>query len=469
MSVPGSSSDRNLDWVTFSLYICLVVVGWLMIYTVGYGDGYEQGMSNFFNTQSGKQTMWIGVSLVVMFLVFVIDWKFWQTFSAIIYGFSMLLLIAVLFIGTKINGSTSWFNFGGFAFQPSEFAKFATCIVLSGYLSSYGTNLKMAKHQLIAVGLIALPMILILLQPDAGSALVFTSFIVMLYRAGMSSTYYLVGSFVVTLLILSLIFSIPTIILGMLSLSLIVFAFNLKKTLYPVLGALGVMILAFYLNHIGYDFEALAGVFVLLSAVGYLLWTDRKQRLVSVFYGFLLMGSILSYSSNYAFNNVLKSHQQDRINVWLNPSKCDPRGSLYNVLQSKMAIGSGGIQGKGFLQGVMTKLDYVPEQSTDFIFCTIGEEQGFLGSMSIMLLFLLLLFRLLIIAERQRSVFSRYYCYGIAGIIFIHFFINIGMTMGLVPIIGIPLPFVSKGGSSLLMVTIMISIVLKLDSNRYRI
>jgi len=239
--------------------------------------------------------------------------------------------------------------------------------------------------------------------------------------------------------------------------------------MYPIVGAVGLTGLAFYLNMLGYGVEALAGLFVIFSTLAYLLWSDRKQRLVSVFYSFLLIGSILSYSSNYAFNNVLQSHQQDRINVWLNPSKCDPRGSLYNVLQSKMAIGSGGIQGKGFLQGVMTKLDYVPEQSTDFIFCTIGEEQGFLGSMSIMLLFLMLLFRLLIIAERQRSVFSRYYCYGIAGIIFIHFFINIGMTMGLVPIIGIPLPFVSKGGSSLLMFTIMISIVLKLDSNRYRI
>ena len=468
MSVPGSS-DRNLDWITFSLYICLVVVGWLMIYTVGYGDGYTGGMGAFFKRQIGKQTIWIGVSLVVMFIVFVIDWKFWQTFSTIIYAFAMFLLVAVVFFGVKIKGATSWFNFFGFAFQPSEFAKLATSLALASYLSSYGTNLKEARHQLIALGLMILPMLLILLQPDAGSALIFTSFLIMLYRAGMSSSYYLIGGFITIVLILSLMFPVSHVLLGMLCISLIIFAFNLKRAFYPVLGAIGVAGIATYLSFIDLTLEALIGSFVLLGIAAYLLWVDRKQRLVSVFYGFLLVGVALSYSANYAFNNILKSHQQDRLNVWLNPSKCDPRGSLYNVIQSKTSIASGGVQGKGFLQGVMTKLDYVPEQSTDFIFCTIGEEQGFLGSMSIMLLFLMLIYRLVALAERQRSVFSRYYCYGISGIIFIHFFINIGMTMGLVPIIGIPLPFVSRGGSSLLIFTIMIAVVLKLDSNRYRI
>ena len=464
-----SGSDRNLDWITFSLYICLVVVGWLMIYTVGYGDGYDGGIGSFLSRQVGKQTIWIGVSLVVMLLIFVIDWKFWQTFSVFIYILAMILLLAVIFVGTKINGARSWFNFFGFAFQPSEFAKLATCLALSSYLSSYGTNLKESRPQLIALGIIVLPVTLIMLQPDAGSALVFVSFLIMLYRAGLSSTYYLVGGFIATILILALMFPIAHILLGMLLLSIVAFTFNLKKSFYPFLGSLAVAIVAIYLSSQGYMLEALVGSFVVLTTIAYLLWTDRKQRLVTIFYGFLIAGVGLAYSANYAFNNVLKSHQQERINVWLNPSKCDPRGSLYNVLQSKYAIGSGGIEGKGFLKGVMTKLDYVPENSTDFIFCTIGEEQGFLGSMSIMLLFLMLLYRLITIGERQRSIFSSYYCYGIAGIIFIHFFINIGMTMGLVPIIGIPLPFVSRGGSSLLMFTIMIALVLKLDSNRYRI
>lgn len=464
-----SGSDRNLDWITFSLYICLVVVGWLMIYTVGYGDGYEGGIGSFLSRQAGKQTIWIGISLLVMVLIFAIDWKFWQTFSVFIYILAMLLLIGVVFVGTKINGARSWFNFFGFAFQPSEFAKFATCLALSSYLSSYGTNLKERRHQLIAMGIMVLPMALIMLQPDAGSALVFISFLIMLYRAGLSSTYYLVGGFVTIILILALMFPVSYILLGMLLLSIVVFTFNLKKPFYPFIGSLAVAAIAGYLSSQGYMTESLVGSFVVMTTIAYLLWADRKQRLVTVFYGFLVAGIGLAYSANYAFNNVLKSHQQERINVWLNPSKCDPRGSLYNVLQSKYAIGSGGLEGKGFLKGVMTKLNYVPENSTDFIFCTIGEEQGFLGSMSIMLLFLMLLYRLTVIGERQRSNFSSYYCYGIAGIIFIHFFINIGMTMGLVPIIGIPLPFVSRGGSSLLMFTIMIALVLKLDSNRYRI
>jgi len=395
-------SDRNLDWITFSLYICLVIVGWLMIYTVGYDDGYEGGFNNFFNTQAGKQTIWIGISLVSMIGIFIIDWKLWQTFSTIVYALAMVLLLLVLFFGVKIKGQVSWFDFGGFAFQPSEFAKFATCLALSSYLSSYGTSFKIARHQLIAFGLIGLPIGLVLLQPDAGSALVFSSFLIMMFRAGMPSSYYLVGGFVATTLILSLMFPIPNILLGMLLLAVVIFAANLKKPLYPILGAIGAAMGASFLLIKGFTLEALVGSFAILSTLAYLLWTDRKQRLVTIFYGFLLVGVALSYSANYAFNNFLRSHQQERINVWLNPSKCDPRGALYNVLQSKYAIGSGGIQGKGFLQGIMTKLDYVPEQDTDFIFCTIGEEQGFLGSMSIMLLFLMLLYRLVIIAERQR-------------------------------------------------------------------
>lgn len=461
-------NDRNLDWITFSLYICLILVGWLMIYTVGYDEGYAPGIGNFFNTQVGKQTIWMGISLVSMVVIFIIDWKFWQTFSTIIYAIAMLLLILVIFFGVKIKGQVSWFNFGGIAFQPAEFAKFATCLALSSYLSSYGTSLKITRHRLIAVGLIALPIGLVMLQPDAGSALVFTSFIIMMFRAGMPSSYYLIGGFIVTILLLSLMFPISTILLGMILLSMIIFAANIKKPFYPVLGAFLVAMLSVFLSIKGFGLEALVGSGVILSTLAYLLWGDRKQRLVTIFYGFLLLGLGLSYSSSYAFNNFLKSHQKLRINAWLNPEKTGS-SELYQVLQSKYAIGSGGIQGKGFLQGVMTKLDYVPEQDTDFIFCTIGEEQGFLGSMSIMLLFLLLLYRLIIIAERQRSNFSRYYIYGIAGIIFVHFFINIGMTMGLAPVIGITLPYVSRGGSSLLIFTLMVALVLKLDSNRYHI
>ena len=461
-------SDRNLDWITFSLYICLVIVGWLMIYAVGYDDGYEAGIGNFFSTEVGKQTIWIGASLAAMVFIFIIDWKFWQTFSTIIYALAMVLLVLVLFFGVKIKGQVSWFRFGSIAFQPAEFAKFATCLALSSYLSSYGTNFKINKHRLIALGLVVLPIALVMLQPDAGSALVFTSFLIMLFRAGMPSSYYLIGGFVGIVLLLSLMYPIPNVLLGMILLSVIIFAANTKKTLYPILGGLVLVGISYFLVLKGLTLEALIASFVILGTLGYLLWSARKQRLVTIFYGFLLVGTVLAYSANYAFNNFLKSHQQVRIDAWLNPDKPGVR-ELYQVVQSKYAIGSGGIQGKGFLQGVMTKLDYVPEQDTDFIFCTIGEEQGFLGSMSIMLLFLMLLFRLVMIAERQRSSFSRYYIYGIAGIIFVHFFINIGMTMGLAPVIGITLPFVSRGGSSLLIFTLMIALVLKLDSNRYHI
>ncbi len=461
-------SDRNLDWITFSLYICLVIVGWLMIFAVGYDDGYEAGIGNFFGTEAGKQTIWIGISLVAMIFIFIIDWKFWQTFSTIIYVLAMVLLVLVLFFGVKIKGQVSWFRFGSFAFQPAEFAKFATCLALSSYLSSYGTSFKINRHRLIALGLISLPIGLVMLQPDAGSALVFSSFLIMLFRAGMPSSYYLIGGFVSTILLLSLMYPIPNVLVGMVLLSVIIFAANTKKTLYPILGSIVLAAASYFLVVKGYTIEALIASFVILSTLGYLLWNDRKQRLVTIFYGFLIVGTVLAYSANYAFNNFLKSHQQVRIDAWLNPEKPGSK-ELYQVVQSKYAIGSGGIQGKGFLQGMMTKLDYVPEQDTDFIFCTIGEEQGFLGSMSIMLLFLMLLFRLVIIAERQRSSFSRYYIYGIAGIIFVHFFINIGMTMGLAPVIGITLPFVSRGGSSLLIFTLMIALVLKLDSNRYHI
>jgi len=440
-----------------------------MIYTVGYGDGYNAGFGNFLDTQVGKQTIWIGISLLAMIMIFIIDWKIWQTFSSVIYAFAMILLLLVPFFGVKIKGQVSWFNLGGFTFQPAEFAKFATCLALSSFLSSYGTTFKIIRHRIIAFSIIAFPIGLVMLQPDAGSALVFTSFLIVLYRVGMPASYYLVGIFMVAILILSLMFPVPNILLGMTLLGIVILMMNVRKPFYYFLGALGVGGVCIYLLREGFVVESLAGGGAILLGAAIFLWQQRKQRLVTVLSGFLLIGIALSFSANYAFNNFLKSHQQERINVWLNPSECDPRGALYNVLQSKYAIGSGGIQGKGFLRGVMTKLDYVPEQDTDFIFCTIGEEQGFLGSLSIMLLFLLLLFRLVIIAERQRALFSRYYAYGIAGIIFVHFFINIGMTMGLAPVIGIPLPFVSRGGSSLLIFTLMISLVLKLDSNRYHI
>jgi len=460
---------RGLDWVTLSLYLCLVVVGWLMIFTVGYEDGYNIDIGDFLSRPVGKQTIWVGISLLAMSMLYLIDWKFLHTFSYLIYAVSIGLLVLVLFLGTKIKGATSWFVFAGFSFQPSELAKLATCLALSSYLSSFSTSMREFRHQSIAFGLFLLPMALILLQPDAGSALVFISFVIVLYRAGLSSNIYIIGFFVTALFILALMYPALNIILGLIFILTLILLAGRKKNAYLLLSFLLPGLLLGYLTYIEQTRNAIGLALSVFAFFAFKEWNSRNQRLIMLLSAGLIAGSGLVYAASYVFNNVLEKHQQERINVWLNPEKSDPRGSLYNVLQSKMAIGSGGLQGKGFLKGVMTKLDYVPEQSTDFIFCTIGEEQGFLGVFSIMLLFLLLLYRLIIIAERQRSNFSRFYCYGIAGIIFIHFFINIGMTMGLVPIIGIPLPLISRGGSSLLIFSLMIGIVLKLDSNRFRI
>jgi len=468
MKLTSTGIYRGLDWTTFSIYLCLVLVGWLMIFTVGYEDGYN-GISDFLSRPVGRQTIWIGISFIAMFLLYFIDWKLFQTFSYLFYIVGLVLLFLVLFLGPKINGARSWFIFGGFSFQPSEFAKFGTCLALSTYLSSFSTSMREFKHQVIAVGLFVAPMFLILLQSDAGSALVFTSFMIVLYRAGLSANIYIIGAFVGTVFILALMYPALNIILGLTLFAILALAIGFKKKRNPLLIALAVGVGSIYLVHLDLVKYALPLALVVFLGYGWIEWGNRKERLVMVLAGGLLAGSALVFTASYAFNNILEKHQQERINVWLNPSKSDPRGALYNVNQSKMAIGSGGAQGKGFLKGVMTKLEYVPEQFTDFIFCTVGEEQGFAGSFSLMVLFFLLLFRLVMVAERQRSNFSRFYCYGIAGIIFIHFFINIGMTMGIMPIIGIPLPFISKGGSSLLIFSIMIGLVLKLDSNRFRI
>ena len=461
---------QSIDWVTFSLFLSLVGVGWLMIYAVGFGEeGYPDTFVDFIkSTAIGKQTIWIGISLAALILIMVIDHKIWSTFAYPIYGIALILLASVLIFGVTIKNATSWFFIGGFSFQPSEFAKFATCLAMASFLSSYNTDLRVFRYQSIAFGIFLMPIFLILLQPDAGSALVFLSFLIVLFREGLSANFYIIILSTIALFIVGVIFNPLHVILTLLSFGLIGFIFNLKNHILYWLGALAILstasVFAIYNGYIIY--AILANVFALLG-MGYVLYQKRKIRIVSMTLSALFVGSVFVYSASYVFNNVLKPHQQDRINVWLRPELCDPQGSLYNLIRSKMAIASGGFQGKGFLNGVMTKLNYVPEQTTDFIFCTVGEEQGFIGSFAIIALFLLLLLRITILAERQRNSFTRHYAYGLAGILFIHFLINIGMTMGLMPIIGIPLPFISKGGSSLLMFTIMIAVLLKLDSHRF--
>ncbi len=462
-----NSGFQNVDLQTLSFYLGLMAVGWIMIVAATVGDGTFWDLSG----TAIKQALFIGLSFILIVGISFIEWKFWRTISYVMYAFSLLLLIGVLFFGNEIKGATSWYKIFGFSFQPSEFAKFGTCLAMASYLSSYSANLKEFKTQIVAFGLFAVPIGLILLQSDAGSALVFTSFLILFYREGLSSNFYIVIFTITALFIVALMYEPYYVILGFIMLGAAIFIYNLKKKKrQAALGFLGMLLFTAGSLHFfhAYYIEIFVVNFLMLPVLSFILWRDGKKDIVSLLFPLLLFGGLLAYGANFAFNNVLKPHQQSRINVWLNPDKAD-RDAVYNLKQSQLTISSGGIGGKGFLEGKRTQLEYVPEQATDFIFCTIGEEQGFVGVFAIIIIYLLFIFRITVVAERQRSDFSRIYAYGVAGILFVHFFVNIGMTMGLVMIIGIPLPFISYGGSSLLCFSLMIGVLLKLDSNRFSI
>ena len=411
-----SNIIQNLDWITILLYGLLVLVGWISVYAAVYNEEHTSILDLDMNY--GKQLIWIITSVVLAIVILVIDAKFYSTFSLLIYFLVMAMLLGVLVFGKEIAGSKSWFQIGSFSLQPSEFAKVATALAIAKYLSSIDTDLSKLRTRFTAAAIMLFPSALILLQPDTGSALVFFSFFLVLFREGMSGNLLFVGVVVAVLFILALLFN-KFIIIGVLAVNA-----GLILYLYPALRKKWFLV---------------AGIFLLTSAY--------------------------VYSVDYAFENVLEAHQKKRINVLLGIEK-DIHGAGYNVHQSKIAIGSGGFAGKGFLKGTQTKFDFVPEQSTDFIFCTIGEEWGFLGSLVVIALFVGLLSRLVIMAERQRSKFSRIYGYGVASVLFFHFTVNIGMTIGLFPVIGIPLPFISYGGSSLWGFTILLFVFLKLDSVR---
>lgn len=462
-----ASGLKNLDWITLSLYLSLVAIGWLMIYAVSYeeGRGFTEMVFSLDNNV-GKQTMFIGISLTMLLLLLFIDWNFWRTFAYLIYATTIIMLVLVLVLGKEINNATSWFAIAGFTLQPSEFAKLGACLAMSAYLSTYSTQISNLKSQVTAIGLFVLPIFLIMMQPDAGSALVFTSFLIVLFREGFNANLYIFGISIATVSILGLVFNPMYILLGLTLLAIFVMVnYQKKNKLYWLLGFLTYLVLSISGMTQGLEIPVLAITGIALLGMTYLQYQDRRRDIIKPMYFLLVVASFFAVGANYTFNK-LPRHQQDRLNVWLQPSKADPRGALYNVIQSKNTIGSGGLQGKGFLEGTMTKLNYVPEQSTDFIFCTVGEEQGFVGTVGIVGLFLLFLLRITVLAERQRADFSRYYAYSFAGILFVHFFVNIGMTMGLVPVIGIPLPFISYGGSSILAFTMMTGILLSLDSNR---
>ena len=461
----NSTQNMGIDWITFSVYLSLVFIGWLMIFAAEY-KGPETEIWSL-ATPVGKQTAFMGVAFVLMLLILNIDWKFWRNFSFVLYSASILMLILVLFLGREINGARSWFNFGAFGLQPSEFAKFATCLAVSSYLAGTIPKLKYTKHVLAVMAIFLAPMVLIMLQPDPGSALVFFSFFIVLYREGLSAIPYVVGITAALIFILALLFSPITVVIILTLVSLLLLIQNFRFPLYWNLSILFLAVASVICIRQGLEYHILAiNVALMLFFISFQWIKGKMQLALTVFFGVILFSG-LAYGTDYVFNNVLEPHHQDRINVWLHPEKCDPQGPLYNVLLSKMAIGSGGLSGKGFLEGTLTKLNYVPEQSTDFIFCTVGEEQGFVGSLIIIGLFVFLMVRIISIAERQRLSMFRQYAYGVAGILFLHFTINIGMTMGLLPIIGIPLPFISYGGSSLLGFTLMIGVLLRFDSQRY--
>ncbi len=466
-TIARSRADSiKLDWITLVTFICLLVIGWMMIYASGYSELGDQTVP-FIKTNAGKQMIAIILSAFVFLIVFITDNKIWSTLAYPIYLLGLILLVLVLFLGSKIKGSTSWFDFGGFSFQPSEFTKFGTMLAVAAYMSYYKTNLKQPKARVIAMALFMIPVALILCQPDAGSAITYASFFVLLFREGFNPVWYIIGLTLLALFILALKFDPYYVIAYLFCFGASMIYSQIKKT-----STHNFIILACWATLIASYWVKIPALYLLPGlALGlfFFIWhgyRQRLQRLLLILIPSILIGAAFTKVSQYTVDN-LKPHQQDRINVWLRPELCDPRGNLYHVIQSKLAISSGNFAGKGFLEGTLTKLNYVPEQSTDFIFSTIGEEQGFLGIIAIVGLFVLLMFRVMVIGERARNSFTRLYAYGYLGFILIHFFINIGMTMGLVPIMGIPLPFISYGGTSCIVFCLMTAVLLKLDTARH--
>ncbi|WP_224491598.1 rod shape-determining protein RodA [Robertkochia flava] len=417
--------SRKLDWISIIIYLILVAMGWINIYSATYsGDG---GSIFDLDTLYGKQMLFIGVSLALAVILVSIEAKFYERFAGVIYLMSILSLLGLFVFGKNVNGATSWYAIGGMTLQPSEFAKAATALALAKYLSDIQTNITDTKDLLKAIGIMILPALLIIPQPDPGSALVYASLFFVLHREGVSPLYLYLGFFGVVLFALTLIYGPVWIILGMST---------------------------------------------LLGFLYYFMNRKKKRLKLITLVTIVVVTGLMSFSVDFIFENIFEQRHRDRFSLWLrledDPTKLEEiRKTIgYNTYQSEAAIGSGGLHGKGFLEGTRTKGDFVPEQHTDYIFSTVGEEWGFIGSAAVVMLFSLLILRLIYLAERQKTSFSRMYGYGVASILFFHFAINIGMVIGLLPTIGIPLPFFSYGGSGLLGFTLLLFIFLKLDANR---
>jgi rod shape determining protein RodA len=460
---------KNIDWFTVAIYVLLVAFGWLNIYAAN----YDPDSTRFFDTstEASRQLIWIGLSLIMIGVLFLIDSKFLVEFAYIFFGISVLLLLLSLVFGIEINGAKAWFQVGPMRYQPAELTKVTVGLALARVMSRY--NFQMSKlRYILKMGIVVfLPVLIILFQNDTGSALVYFAFFLVFFREGMPAVFLLLGVLAAVILILSLLYDTIFILAGLFILfsGFIYFTKHRKTALLFVaitaltfLGITGIT-QTFYTN-IGYLIPFLGGIII---ASLYLIIQVILKRLPYLGIGLLLLWGMFgyTYTTHYFFDSVLSDYQRNRITVMLGLEK-DPQGIGYNVNQSKIAIGSGGFAGKGFLQGTQTKFDFVPEQSTDFIFCTVGEEWGFLGATIVIMLFLILLYRIIFLAERQHSDFSRIYGYGVMSIFLMHIIINIGMTIGLAPVIGIPLPFFSYGGSSFWGFTMLLFIFLKLDTNR---
>lgn len=457
----------RLDWVTVMLWLVMMIMGWLNIYAAVYN---EQHTSIFDMSQRyGKQLIFIIAAIVLAVMVMVTDNKFWFFFAWFIYGFFILMLILVLIIGKEINGAKAWFGVGAFSIQPSEFAKFATGLALASYLNSKRQMLG-AREVLAATAIIIVPVLLIALQPDMGSVVTYFAFFIVLYREGVSIWVFITAILAVALFFLTLILGNLPVAIGLLVAAAIVLLITSGYML--TLKAAAVMAVtggvAFLIGHYILDLDTVLIIVLAVILAGMVYaWFIYRLKLVNqaIIYAFLLGGLLYLFTVDYAFHTALKPHQQTRINIMLGMED-DPFGEGYNLNQSLISIGSGGFTGKGYLNGTQTKFKFVPEQSTDFIFCTVGEEWGFIGSMVVIGLFVWLLLRLMMMAERQRTTFVRAYGYGVFALFLVHFFVNIGMTIGVMPVIGIPLPFFSYGGSSLWGFTMLLFIFLRLDAGR---
>jgi len=472
---------RSIDWITIVIYLALLVFGWVSVC----GASYTYGDTDIFNlgSRSGMQIVWIGTSIFIGLVLLLLDDRFYDTFSYVIYAALLLLLFATIFNPHEIKGSRSWLVLGPLRLQPAEFAKFATALAVAKLMSTYGFDIHKWKHFLTACAIVFTPMLFIVAQKETGSALVYLSFFLMFYREGMSGSILFTAVAMVFYFVAGIKFEDVLLWEGhtsagkfvvLLAVQIFTSAMiysstgNLKQMKTALYYCLGGTVLALLFSTFVIPFDIVWVQLVLCGLlIGYVLFLWLSSRMMT--YGYILafaIGSIaFFYSADYVLDNVLQEHQRKRIEVLLG-LKEDLAGAGYNVHQSEIAIGSGGLLGKGFLNGTQTKLKYVPEQDTDFIFCTVGEEEGFIGSAAVLLLFLALILRLIKLSERQPFRFGRVYGYCVLSIFLFHMFINVGMVLGLTPVIGIPLPFFSYGGSSLWGFTFLLFIFLRIDAGR---